>query len=217
MKISGYRVIKGKEQFNHTFGGVNWKTPVCVNCLAPMHLIFCFDLTDPRLNGHYKVKLESLPLVTCLNCSGYWAPQVFQLDPIANAITIVKQTDVEHWIMEDEDKLPVPLPLSNVKLIPLTKKDILLDDLDNDESFTLFGSEYICRLLGPPLFATDKIQKRCSSCSKEMQYIATVCSEDYDSEGLIHEGFSFHIGESFIFFYLCTDCLRLETEMQSTS
>ena len=187
-----------------------------MNCLTPMHLIFCFDLTDPRLYVHRKATLNSLPLVTCLNCSGYWKPQIFQLDPVAKAITVIKQTDSDHWIMEDDDKLPFPLPLNSVKLIPLLKIDILLDDTGNDEPFTLFGSEYICRLLGPPVFATDKIQKQCSSCGKQMQYIATIGSEDYNSEGLIHDGFSFHIGESFIYFYLCTDCLRLESETQST-
>lgn len=114
MDIFGYRVIKGKEQFNHSFGGTGWKTPICMNCLTPMHLIFCFDLTDPRLYVHRKATLNSLPLVTCLNCSGYWKPQIFQLDPVTKAITVIKQTDSEHWIMEDDDKLPFPLPLNSV-------------------------------------------------------------------------------------------------------
>lgn len=54
--------------------------------------------------------------------------------------------------MENEDKLPVDLPKTNVKLTNMKNEDIPTDEDRYWEAFDLFGSEYICRLLGAPLY-----------------------------------------------------------------
>ncbi|ARU63593.1 rRNA methylase [Tumebacillus avium] len=213
----GYRVVKGTDNYGHSFGGTSWDTPVCPNCNINMHLIFTFDLSDPRFQQfHHHSSLDSIPLLSCLNCSSYWSRQVFELAPTSRSVSIVKQFDEEKWICEEEDRLPSPLPFSNMMLVELEENDLVLKGSDTDHAFDAFGSEYVCRVLGEPLFAVDPIQKKCDGCNQEMEYLATVCSEDYDSVGLVKEDFSFQIGESYIYFHFCKICNVLETETQST-
>lgn len=50
--------------------------------------------------------------------------------------------------MEEEYKLPVSLPKTTVKLINMKNDDIPIDEDSYWEAFDLFGSEYVCRLLG---------------------------------------------------------------------
>ncbi|WP_446786227.1 rRNA methylase [Paenibacillus sp. M.A.Huq-81] len=150
------------------------------------------------------------------NVTGLTAGQVFKLDTASNTVTIVKQFDKEHWILEEEDRFPYPLPLSTMTLQELKNFDTPINENDNDRAFAAFGSEYVCRILGNPLFALKTIDKKCECCSQEMKYLATICSEDYDSTSLIHENFSFFFGESYIYFHFCSSCDLLETESQST-
>jgi hypothetical protein len=215
MRVEGYRVIKGNDKHHHSFGGDSWKTPICPNCGTNLHLIFNFDLNDNRLEKLSNGQLDRIPLISCLNCSSYWSTQVFKIEPQTGTITIIKQTDEENWISEEEDHLPYPLPFSNLKLVELHETDAPSKEEDTDKAFEDFGSEYVCRILGEPLFATESIQNKCYLCNEDMEYVATICSEDYDSEGLVHEGFTFNFGESFIYFYFCKSCTILQTEMQS--
>lgn len=216
MRTIGYRVIKGIDKYHHSFGGDMWNTPICPNCGTNLHLIFNFDLSDTRLDKLSNGKLNLIPLVSCLNCSSYWSTQVFKIEPLTRTITILKQADEEGWVTEDEYKLPYPLPFSNMKLEELHESDLTSIEVDTDKAFEDFGSEYVCRILGEPLIATDPIKSTCYLCNENMEYVATICSEDYDSEGLVHEGFTFDFGESFLYFYFCKSCIILQTEMQST-
>lgn len=88
-----------------------------------------------------------------------------------------------------------------MKLVELQDIDNPGDNDDSDPAFEAFGSEYVCRILGKPLFATDYIYKKCAHCNEEMLYVATVGSEDYYSKGLVHENFTFKFGEAFLYFY----------------
>ena len=216
MREHGYRVIRGTGSFNHLFGGDSWNTPICPNCKVKSHLIFCFDLTDPKLSEVHNGSLKNIPIVSCLNCSLYWSRQVFKIDPVTKTVTIMKQFDEERWVSEEEDRLPFPLPISAMTLQELQKVDTPTTDEESDSAYEAFGSEYVCRVLGEPLYAVDTIEKKCEFCNNPMKYIATICSEDYNSVGLVHEDFSFNFGDAYIYFFLCKICNILETEMQST-
>lgn len=216
MHVEGYRVTQGIDEHSHSFGGDLWKTPICPNCDTNLHLIFNFDLNDNRFKTLSNGQQDKLPLISCLNCSSYWSTQVFQIEPQKGTIKILKQTDEESWISEEEDRLPYPLPYSKLKLEELRDIDTPSNEGDYDKAFQYFGSDYVCRILGEPLFVTESIQNKCYLCGEHMVYIATICSEDYDSEGLVHDGFTFNFGESFLYFYFCKSCMVLHTEMQST-
>lgn len=50
--------------------------------------------------------------------------------------------------------------------------DILVDEESYYKAFDLFGTEYMCRILGSPLFVEMPDNIECPVCSKEMIYIA---------------------------------------------
>lgn len=77
--IKGYRVMEGKDSYNHYFGGQDCELPLCKLCGEKMHQIFCFDLKDEKLAELKNDELIVLPFISCLNCAMVWEPQYFQL------------------------------------------------------------------------------------------------------------------------------------------
>ncbi|MED0952602.1 hypothetical protein P4T34_21650 [Bacillus mobilis] len=212
--MKGYRVVEGKDSYNHYFGGEDCNLPVCKLCSEKMHQIICFDLKDRRLAELKSNELNMLPLVSCLNCTMVWEPQYFQLSDGGKTVRIIQQQNTEEWITEEEYKLPVSLPKTTVKLINMKNEDIPSDEDSYWEAFDLFGSEYICRLLGAPLFNDFPEDLTCPCCSKEMKYVATI-TQDIEERGLISV-VDFQFGEMNIYYYLCKYCSIIKTEIQST-
>ena len=210
----GYRVIEGRGSYNHYFGGQDCNLPVCKLCGEKMHQILCFDLKDGRLAELKSNELNILPFVSCLNCAMVWEPQYFQLSDGGKTVQIIQQQNIEEWIMEEEYKLPVLLPKTTVKLINMKNEDIPIDEDSYWEAFDLFGSEYVCRLLGVPLYDDLPKDLACPTCAKEMKYVATI-TQDIEERGLISV-VNFQFGEMNIYYYLCIDCLIIKTEIQNT-
>ncbi|MDZ4521528.1 hypothetical protein ACS2BX_19825 [Bacillus cereus group sp. BceL300] len=210
----GYRVIEGRGSYNHYFGGQDCNLPVCKLCGEKMHQILCFDLKDGRLAELKSNELNILPFVSCLNCAMVWEPQYFQLSDGGKTVQIIQQQNIEEWIMEEEYKLPVSLPKTTVKLINMKNEDIPIDEDSYWEAFDLFGSEYVCRLLGLPLYDDLPKDLACPTCAKEMKYVATI-TQDIEERGLISV-VNFQFGEMNIYYYLCIDCSIIKTEIQNT-
>ncbi|EHL72360.1 hypothetical protein [Bacillus sp. 7_6_55CFAA_CT2] len=210
----GYRVIEGRGSYNHYFGGQDCNLPVCKLCGEKMHQILCFDLKDGRLAELKSNELNILPFVSCLNCAMVWEPQYFQLSDGGKTVQIIQQQNTEEWIMEEEYKLPVLLPKTTVKLINMKNEDIPTDEDSYWKAFNLFGSEYVCRLLGVPLYDDLPKDLACPTCAKEMKYVATI-TQDIEERGLISV-VDFQFGEMNIYYYLCIDCLIIKTEIQNT-
>ncbi|GAB6549317.1 hypothetical protein ACQVSN_09405 [Bacillus mobilis] len=212
--MKGYRVVEGKESYNHYFGGEECNLPFCKLCGENMHQILCFDLKDERIAELKSSELDILPLVSCLNCAMVWGPQYFQLSDGGKTVQMIRQGNSEEWIMEEEDNLPVALPKTAVMLINMENGDIPTDEDSYWEAFDLFGSEYVCRLLGAPLYGDLPEDLACPTCSKEMKYVATITQDIEECELISVVDFQF--GEMNIYFYLCKDCSIIKTEMQST-
>ncbi|WIL45207.1 hypothetical protein QP042_17355 [Bacillus bombysepticus] len=210
----GYRVIEGRGSYNHYFGGQDCNLPVCKLCGEKMHQILCFDLKDGRLAELKSNELNILPFVSCLNCAMVWESQYFQLSDGGKTVQIIQQQNTEEWIMEEEYKLPVLLPKTTVKLINMKNEDIPTDEDSYWEAFDLFGSEYVCRLLGVPLYDDLPKDLACPTCAKEMKYVATI-TQDIEERGLISV-VNFQFGEMNIYYYLCIDCSIIKTEIQNT-
>ncbi|OCA83998.1 hypothetical protein A8F94_14775 [Bacillus sp. FJAT-27225] len=212
--VKGYRVVEGNDIYNHYFGGRDCDLPVCPLCGEKMHQIFCLDLKDERLSEVKAEGLNVLPLVSCLNCSMVWEPQYFKLSNEGKNVEIISQDNTEDWIQEVEDKLPVPLPRTNVMILNMKDEDIPTNEESYWTAFDLFGSEYLCRLLGAPLYDEIPEHLECPTCSKEMMYIAAI-TQDLGEQKLISV-VDFQLGEMNIYYHLCKDCLVIKTQIQGT-
>lgn len=56
------KLIRGKQQYGHFFGGETWELPLCCNCKENFHQIITLDLEDPRLNEIAAPKERTFPL-----------------------------------------------------------------------------------------------------------------------------------------------------------
>lgn len=212
----GYRVVEGFDSYRHFFGGESWKLPTCPKCNENLHQIFTFDLSDPRLVILKVNNLRELPLVSCLNCSYHWESQTFKLDYLKKEVTIINQIDLHNWQSDDEDKIPSTMTRTDVKIIDMLNGDIPIDDESYATAFEFFGEEYLCRLLGSPLYANGPIDRECPCCLREMIYVSTVTGENYGNESNLISTVDFVIGESYIYFLFCKSCLLIKTELQSS-
>lgn len=97
----------------------------------------------------------------------------------------------------------------------MEEKDIPIDCDAYYNIFDSFGEEYICRILGAPLYAQGPIDRQCPLCGKEMIYVATIGSQSYNAERLMG-GIDFFIGDMNLYYLLCKDCMIIKTECQGT-
>ncbi|MDO3413320.1 hypothetical protein QWJ34_26445 [Saccharibacillus sp. CPCC 101409] len=212
----GYKVVEGSGFYGHFFGGQTWELPLCPSCRQPLQQILTFDLNDPALLELKVGGLSELPLVSCLNCSYCWEPQAFRLIVPENKVQIVDQWDDQDWRMDEEDRLPVPLPQTSMKLERMTEDDLPIDEDCFELALERFGREQICRILGAPLYLTDPIDRQCPGCGSEMIYAAQIIEDDYTQKPPLISVVDFKLGELVLYFSLCPSCLILKTEMQGT-
>lgn len=209
----GYKAILGDGYFNHRFGGNDWNLPVCPNCKEHYHQIFTFDLADPHLKELNIGNASEIVLISCLNCSSSWERQLYKLDFDNKTVNLIEIVDTQCWIQEDEFKLPIPLPKHHIQLVDLELKDYPLDEDSYYDILDSIGEDYICRILGAPVFAQSPIDIECPMCKKNMQYIASIYSQPYEREKV---DFEFFVGEMSLYFYFCNHCNLMKVECQGT-
>lgn len=112
----GFKVLQSNGQYNHRFGGEDWILPRCSNCKQTIHQIFTFDLADPRLEVLNVLAGKELPLVSCLNCSSSWEKQIYKMDFENKKIIEIYIEDKQHWVQDEDQKIPTPLPRYEVDL-----------------------------------------------------------------------------------------------------
>lgn len=190
---------------------------MCINCKKPYHQILTFDLNDPWLKEiRGRDSLFEMPLISCLNCSTCWEPQVFSLDSKAKKIVIISDMDTQKWKQEDNCSILSPLTEVKVMLQVMDIGDIPIDTGHYHSAMERYGRDYICRLLGAPLYEQNPIDRECPRCKREMKYIAAITSQPYGETGKVIEGVDFFIGEMTLYFMFCEDCMYIKTECQGT-
>ncbi len=205
----GYKLVQGNSIYNHYFGGETWKLPVCKNCGKHYHQIITLDMSDNRVNIKYKG--AELPLVSCLNCSLMWEPQLFKIDYNNKEVHILSDDNKYKWIADEEFRIPVPLTPKRMKLVDLDKEDNPLTETMYYNSYEKFGNSYLARVLGAPLYAQNPIDYECPICHQKMDYIASICATDSND---IFDSYDFVIGDFVIYFLYCENCCVIKTEGQ---
>lgn len=211
LQNKGYKVIEGEGKYAHLFGGNSIETLPCPTCGLPVQVLLVFDLEDPIFKDIGQ-GLSRLPLASCLNCSGCWDTQYYEV--AENRILNLQQFDEEKWFMEEEDRLPSPLPEIPIHLLPLAKKEILSAKSSEEKVYEVFdqlGANYIARVFGGRLNDFVEMEKiSCISCTKDMDYIASL-GED-STEGKLISVLPFLFGEMVFNFFYCYKCKVIRVE-----
>lgn len=82
------------------------------------------------------------------------------------------------------------------------------------DPFDLFGQEYVCRVLGAPLYVEKPNDISCPTCNHDMKYVSRV-TQDFNARDLVSV-VDFLLGEIIIYFCFCKECLTVKTEVQGT-
>lgn len=205
LQNTGYKVIEGKGRYAHLFGGNSIETLPCPTCGLPVQTLLIFDLMDP-IFADLEQDLTKLPLSSCLNCSGCWDTQYYEVKE--NCILNLQQFDDQKWVMDVEDRLPSPLPEIRVLLLPLDEQEILSSEASDEDMFDVLdqlGSNYIARIFGGRLSDGQEMERMtCISCNGEMEYVASL-GED-STEGNLISVIPFLFGEMVFNFFYCCEC-----------
>ena len=206
----GYKALKGNDNYKHKFGGNDWDISVCPNCNTPYHKIMSLDLRDPKLKSIMGICDKELPLISCLNCSSGWGEQFFKINFEEKKVELIKNTDTQHWIQDDELRIESPLCEVNMHLTSLNENENPINEDLYYELTDSFGEDYFVRVLGAPLYLQGPINRECPCCHKEMKYIATVGNDC----GNMIDSINFDLGEMWLYFMFCNECSILKVESE---
>lgn len=215
-KSKAIKLVPGISKNVHYSGGDTWNLPFCPKCQETMHLILNLNLKDYKLDFLDIKSIEDFPIVSCLNCSLMWEPQIFEIDASQKKVTLVSYQDEHDFFQDDTEKVPRVIPEKRFKLEAIPNNELPTSELNYDNAFESFGSEYFVRISDMPLCAQNFENHTCELCGDDMKHIVSITSEPFDDgDPMFFEGYKFLIGDVVLYFWLCEKCKRIQTEMQS--
>jgi hypothetical protein len=214
----GWIAESGENDYHHRFGGSSWNTATATGldvCDLPA-LLLTFDLRDPRLNSLSVPYLNELPICSFINSNIWEEKQVYEIIPDTHTVRLVSIDQVDPSDNDEDIRLHLPFPEKDLRLRAMEVEDYPLDEdsyWDNCDKF-VNGSSFI-RVLGPPIWLQWVEEERCE-CGLTMKYVCSIGYEHNDNpSGLIPDA-PFFIGEGALYFFLCSNCLRIVVISQST-
>ncbi len=214
-KEKGYKIKIGRKNYSHFFGGTDWKVVDKERKFDGPVLLLNLDLNDPCLKKLKTQALTELPLCTYLNCNIWEDDQLFQIFPEMREVRLIKYKKKDPEILDEEDRLPNPLPKTEVYLEELTLDESPLDEDSYWEScdMLLGGCDFI-RLLQP--LWLQEVEMQICSCGKQMTFAACVGYENYEISNGFLGAVPFFIGEAALYFFICHECLLVKSICQSS-
>jgi hypothetical protein len=212
----GYIAVLGRDGFGHVFGGTDWGVNDPEPVFGGPTLLLTLDLCDSRLSAIAESGFAELPLPSYLNCSVWSGKQFYRVDANARLVTLLHREVTTPEALDDEDRLPSPLPACPLSLRPMTDADAPTDESAYDTACEKFvGGEAFLRILGPPIWMHWAQSERCC-CGSPMLYVAGIGYERPDGPGSIIQSRPFFIGEGVLYFFLCLSCQLLAVVSQPT-
>lgn len=200
-----YIAIPGKDEFEHQFGGHEWDMERCTLCKGDIHQLITLDLQDPRLAAFRNPEAGMVPMVSCLNCSASWWRQGYH---IKNNLIQWEYQDIEEAeVMAEMDMIPTPLPVVSLKLEEY-------DDSDVEQFWKDFGTKFICKVGGDPIWAQDPVELTCPTCGKSMEFVAMIGGEQEEAEGKLIGKVRFGLGTCVYYYAVCPECGAITVDCQ---
>lgn len=207
----------GEEPFLHRFGGHSWRARAqSSNGNSAPALLLTLDLSDDRLaslrlDGS---QLQEIPLCGHLN-SAELSEQVYQIEAANRTAQFVTDSPLQADA-EASSLLPVPLPERRIHLVPMEDCHLPVEENAYWHACDSFvGGDSFIRILGPPVWLQHSETARCT-CGRNMNYVASIGYERYDSPAGFLAKAAFFVGEMAMYFFLCKHCVRIQVLKQST-
>lgn len=211
----GWIAELGREEYNHQFGGNEWKIQDNKEIAGGPTLLINLDLSDPRLSQLHIDKLHSLPICSYINCDLWSKPQHFKILPDDKKVVLIEHSKHSSITLNNEEMFSNPLPATWIKLRQMIESEIPFDEESYWEACDTFigGSSFI-RILGEPLWLQSPEEPVCF-CGNEQKYFCSIGYETNEPLGVLKDKL-FFIGEAALYFFLCAKCLIVSVLSQST-
>lgn len=211
----GYIAVPGVGgEYGHLFGGSSWTASVDAVHEDVPALLMVLDMTDPRLS-RLDGEINALPLFSYINSDRWDERQDYRLKSDSSTVVEYACTS-KGFVQEEEDRLPVPLPETPLRLVEMDIADYPLDEDSywrcTDEF--LGGGKFI-RVLGKPLWLQHPEEVVCS-CGEEEEFVAAIGNESSDGPHLLLKEEPFFIGEGVLYFFYCRNCKLVSVISQGT-
>jgi hypothetical protein len=213
---AGYIAVPGvRGEYAHVFGGSSWTVSAdAVHEDAPA-LLMVLDLTDPRL-AHLDAELKAIPLFSYINSDCWVERQDYKLNVHNSSVGEYAWQNATAYVQEEEDRIPVPLPETPLRLVEMEFADYALDE----DSYWRCTDEFIgggkfIRVLGKPLWLENAEAVVCG-CGKEEEFVACIGYENWDGPYRVLKNQAFFIGEGALYFFYCRNCKLVSVISQST-
>ena len=204
-ECKAYIAVPGKDQYEHQFGGDEWDMDACNICKGDIHQIITLDLEDPRLEDFRNPTAGRIPMVSCLNCSASWWRQGYVISN--NRIEWDYQDVEEADVMTEEDRIPTPLPVIPVQLAEY-------NDSNTEQFWKDFGTKFLCKVGGNPIWAQEEVELKCPECGKPMKFVAMICGEKEEGTAHLMGEVPFGLGTCVYYYAVCTECGEITVDCQ---
>ncbi len=216
-KPIGY-VVEPKNNlvYKHRFGGSSWKVVDALAIDDGPALLFVLDLSDPKLSGLGINSLKELPICSYINSDIWQHEQVYKINGETKEVLLLSKNTENVSILENEDRMPNPLPEKIVEIRGMKDAEYPLDEdsyWKNTDDF--LGGQSFFRVAGNPLWLQELKKVHCSCCS-EMNHVMSIGYEGWDGPYQYIDGMPFSLGESALYIYFCDKCSELRVISQSS-
>lgn len=220
---SQYSMAKGyvvecekTSDYKHRFGGSSWKIVDNTPIEDGPALLMVLDLCDPRLSGLGISSLDELPICSYINCDVWLQEQVYKVDSRTKEVLLISQKAISKGTLDDEDKMPNPLPEKFIDLREMSDLEYPIDEDSywrNTDDF--LGGRSFFRVAGNPLWLQEPKKINCS-CKTQMSFIMCMGYEGWSGPFQYIDKMPFFLGESALYFYYCDSCGELRVISQTS-
>ena len=218
LRPKGYVVESGVSSgYKHRFGGASWKVVDEQSVEDGPALLFVLDLSDPKLSmlGVSSLK-EELPICSYINSDVWLHEQVFKIDESAREVLLLKKSTGSVNILDDEDRMPNPLPEKLIDLREMNSSEYPVDEetyWENTDDF--LGGNSFFRVAGNPLWLQEPEKIDCS-CGTEMKFVMCIGYEGWGGPFQYIADMPYFLGESALYIYFCDNCTELRVISQTS-
>lgn len=201
-------------EYKHRFGGSSWKVIDNQPIEDGPALLFVLDLSDPKLSGFSTDSLTELPICSYINSDVWLQEQTYKINSDTKEVLLLSNNLIGANTLDDEDRLPNPLPEKAVVLREMKDSEYSIDEKSYWENTNDFlGGQSFFRVAGNPLWLQAPKSVKCSCCS-EMNYVMSIGYEGWGGPFQYVDEKPFFLGESALYVHFCSSCSELKVISQ---
>ena len=88
------------------------------------------------------------------------------------------------------------------------------NDSDIEQFWKDFGTKFLCKVGGNPIWAQEEVELKCPECGKPMKFVAMICGEKEEGTAHLMGEVPFGLGTCVYYYAVCTECGEITVDCQ---